>query len=346
MEQFRVFVAEKSYADYEEERSIVEKAGGTLLFANCRSEQDIIEQCSGAHAILLRQTPVGKRVFRALSGLKVVSRYGAGCDNIDIPAATRFGVVVTAVTDYCTGEVADHTIALLLSLIRRIPLRDRLVRAGSWDLGTTYPVHRTAQKEFGFVGYGKTAREVRKRLSGFPFRFYAYDPYIDRSIFEEEKTSPLDFNKLAIICDYVSIHVPLSEQTHHLFDLTTFRMMKKNALLINTSRGAVIDQRALYTALKEGLIGGAGLDVYETEPFDTKNPLRDLDSVILTDHAAWYSEESRHDLQHRAAEDAVRVLTGKLPTNPVNPEVLSQKIISMKREKVETQEGVLCKLSN
>jgi len=113
MEQFRVFVAEKSYADYEEERSIVEKAGGTLLFANCRSEQDIIEQCSGAHAILLRQTPVGKRVFRALSGLKVVSRYGAGCDNIDIPAATRFGVVVTAVTDYCTGEVADHTIALI-----------------------------------------------------------------------------------------------------------------------------------------------------------------------------------------------------------------------------------------
>ena len=346
MEQFRVYVAEKSYADYDEEERIVEEAGGKLFFATCATEQDIVSQCGDANAILLRQTPAGEKVFRNLSGLRVVSRYGAGCDNVDLPAATRYGVVVTTVPDYCTGEVADHTIALLFSLIRRIPLRDRLVRTGSWDLGTAFPVHRTERKAFGFVGYGKTARETRKRLSGFPFRFYSYDPYVNRGIFEADDTAPLDFKQLAIVCDYISIHVPLSEQTRHLFDLTTFRMMKKDALLINTSRGAVVDQRALHTALNEGFIGGAALDVYETEPFDTKSPLRDLDSVILTDHAAWYSEESRHELQRRTAEEAVSVLSGRLPDNPVNPEVLSDKIITMEREKEETREEILCKLSN
>jgi len=347
MEQFRVWVAEDSYADYDEERRIVEGAGGKLSFAKCRSEQDIVEQCRGANAILLRQTPAGEQVFKNLSGLKVLSRYGAGCDNVDIPAATRYGVVVTAVPDYCIGEVADHTIALLFSLIRSIPLRDRLVRSGSWDLGTDCPAYRTKRKNFGLVGYGKTARETRKRLSGFPFQFFACDPYVNKEIFRSEDIIPLDFKKLAIICDYISIHLPLNEQTRHLFCLSTFKMMKKTALLVNTSRGAIVDNRALYTALKEGYIGGAALDVLETEPFDMKSPLKEIDSVILTDHAAWYSEESRHELQRRTAAEAVSVLSGDLPANPVNPEVLSQRIIAM-REKMpgKREEEILLKLSN
>ncbi|MBN2322529.1 MAG: C-terminal binding protein [Spirochaetes bacterium] len=331
MASFKVFVAEQSYPDYEEEMRIVEANGGALYFAHCESERDIVEQCAGANAVLLRQTPMGEHAFRSLPGLMAVCRYGAGCDNVDISQATKYGVVVTSVPDYCTGEVADHAIALLLSLIRRVPLRDRLVRRGEWDLGPRYPVFRTAGKTFGLVGYGRTAREVRKRLSGFGFHFFACDPYVKKQVFDADGTTPLDFKKLAIVCDYLSIHVPLSERTHHLFNLSTFRMMKKDAILVNTSRGAVIDQRALYTALKEELIGGAALDVYESEPFDTKSPLCGLDNVVLSDHAAWYSEESRRELQRRTAQEAVHILKGGVVEHAVNPEVLSQKIVELKQ---------------
>ncbi len=346
MASFKVFVAEKSYPDYEEEKRIVENNGGALFFADCKSERDVIAQCAGANAVLLRQTPMGEHTFRSLPELRAVCRYGAGCDNVDIPAATKYGVVVTSVPDYCIGEVADHAIALLLSRIRRVPLRDRLVRGGEWDLGPRYPVFRTSGKTFGLVGYGRTARMVRKKLSGFGFRFFACDPYVEKSVFDADGTTQLDFRKLVIVCDYLSIHVPLSEETFHLFDLATFRMMKKNAVLVNTSRGPIIDQRALYTALKEGFLGGAALDVYESEPFDTKSPLCGLDNVVLSDHAAWYSEESRRELQQRTAQEAVRVLTGEVPEHAVNPGVLPQKIVGLQqREPSQKPEEILCRLS-
>jgi len=348
MERFRVYVAEKSYPDYAEEKRIVDEAGGVLHLASCRSEEDIIEQCHDAHAILLRQTPIGELALKKLVKLRVVSRYGTGCDNVDIAALTRHGVMVTTVPDYCIGEVADHTIALLLSSIRKIPLRDHLVRCGEWDIGSQYPVGRTMRRNMGFVGYGRTAREVRKRLGGFPFRFFASDPYIKSEIFEEDGTTPISFRKLAIISDYISIHVPLNDETYHLFDLATFRMMKKEAILINTSRGRVVDQRALHTALKEVLIGGAALDVFEEEPFDPTSPLATFDSVILSDHAAWYSEESRRELQRRTAQEAVQALRGEVPENLVNPDVLTNRIITLQKKKEVTleKEKILCKMSN
>jgi D-3-phosphoglycerate dehydrogenase len=345
MERFRVYVAEKSYHDYTEEERIVDLAGGKLHLASCRSEEDIIEQCRDAHAILLRQTPFGEPALKKLVKLRVVSRYGSGCDNVDIAAATRHGVMVTAVPDYCTGEVADHTIALLLSSIRKIPLRDHLVRCGEWDIGSRYPVSRTMKKNMGLVGYGRTAREVRKRLGGFPFRFFAYDPHKKGEIFEKDGTTPLSFRKLAIISDYISIHAPLNDETYHLFDLATFRMMKKESILINTSRGGIVDQRALHTALKEKLIGGAALDVYEEEPYDPTSPLATFDSVILSDHAAWYSEESRRELQRRTAEGAVKALNGGIPDHLVNPEVLISRVITLQKEEeaIIEKEKILCR---
>jgi D-3-phosphoglycerate dehydrogenase len=348
MERFRVYVAEKSYADYAEEKRIVDLAGGVLHLASCKSEEDIIEQCHDAHAILLRQTPIGELALKKLIKLRVVSRYGSGCDNVDVAAATKHGVMITTVPDYCTGEVADHAIALLLSSIRKIPLRDHLVRCGEWDIGSRYPVSRTMKKNMGFVGYGRTAREVRKRLGGFPFRFFAFDPYIKSEIFEKDNTTPISFRKLAIISDYISIHVPLNDETYHLFDLATFRMMKKEAILVNTSRGGIVDQHALHTALKEKLIGGAALDVFEEEPFDPTSPLATFDSVILSDHASWYSEESRRELQRRTAENAVKALNGGIPENLVNPEVLISRIITLQKEEEATfeKEKVLAKLCN
>jgi len=345
---FNVYVVEKSYADYSHEKQIVENGGGRLCFAHCETENDIIKQCPDAHALLLRQTPVGNKAFRGLKNLMVVSRYGVGYDNVDIAAAIRTGVLVTIIPDYCIQEVADHAAALLLSAIRRIALKDRLVRQGEWDMGFRYPLFRTRGKILGLVGYGKTAREVRKRLSGFPFRFVACDPCVEEAVFKSDDTMKLSFNTLVLVSDFISIHVPLNAQTYHLFNLNIFRKMRRNAILVNTSRGPIVDSRALYTALKERYIGGAALDVYEEEPFDSSSPLADLDSVILSDHAAWYSVESQAELQRRTALEAMRVLNGELPEHPVNPEVLSKRIIKFERNKnpLRKKEQFLYKLSN
>jgi D-3-phosphoglycerate dehydrogenase len=326
MQKFKVYVAEKSYEDYSAEQEIVEKAGGNLLFARCNNEKDIIEQCADANAILLRQTPLGAQALEKLKKLRVISRYGVGYDNVDIEAASRRGVVVTIVPDYCVSEVADHTIAMLLSSIRRIPLRDRLVREGGWDLISGHPVYRTKNKTLGLIGYGKTAREVRKRLSGFPFRFAAYDPFVPENVFKRDNVLRLDFHSIVMISHYISIHVPLNEETYHMFSIGTFRKMRRSAILINTSRGQIVDINALYTALKEKFISMAALDVYENEPYDVKSPLSALDTVILSDHASWYSEESRRELQIRTALEAVRVLCGEMPENPVNPSVFRSSV--------------------
>jgi D-3-phosphoglycerate dehydrogenase len=325
MAKFRVYVAEKSYGDYSIERKIVEDAGGSLLFARCRTESDVPLQCGDAHALLLRQTPVGEKALGVLGELRVISRYGAGYDNVDIEAATRHGVVVTIVRDYCVGEVADHTIALLLSVIRRVPLRDRLVRAGGWDLVSEFPVHRTDDRIVGFVGYGRTAREVRKRLGGFPFRFVAFDPFVQEGAFIGDGTLPLGFRSLLEVSHYVSVHVPLTDLTLRLFDREAFGHMRDGAVLVNTSRGGVVDLEALYEALKSGHLGGAALDVYENEPFDSSSPLASLGTIVLSDHAAWYSEESLRELQRRTALEAVRVLRGEAPEHPLNPAALGKK---------------------
>jgi D-3-phosphoglycerate dehydrogenase len=322
MKMYSVWVAEKSYRDYSIEKRIVETAGATLKFAQCRSEDDIIRYCGDAHAILLRQTRMGEHAFRHLRSLKVVARYGVGYDNVDIHAATAHGVAVTIVPDYCVSEVADHAIALLLSAIRKIPLRDRSVRSGHWDAGSDLPVHRTLGKTFGLMGYGKTAREVRKRLSGFPFRFIACDPWAPEGAFENDHTVRVDFHTLISLSHYISIHLPLTPETFHLFDMSVFQKMRTSALIVNTSRGQIVETESLCTSLREGLIAGAALDVYESEPLPEQSALRDIDSVILSDHAAWYSEESQEELQMRTALEAVRVLRGEKPHNIVNPDVL------------------------
>jgi len=322
MANYRVYVAESSYSDYSQERDVVLRAGGELRFARCRTEQDVIEQCADAHALLLRQVPVGERAFRALGELRVVARYGTGYDNVDVDAATRAGVVVTVVPDYCVGEAADHAAALLLSSIRRIAQRDRAVRAGGWDLTSRLPVHRTRGGILGLVGYGRIARELRRRLSGFPFRFVACSPRTGDGVFAEDGTRKVDFRTLLLVSDYVSIHVPLNRETRHLFDMDAFLKMRRRAVLVNTSRGGVVDQEALYTALVRGYLAGAALDVFEDEPLDPGAPLLSLDSVLVTDHASWYSEESRRELQRRTAQEAIRVLNDIMPENPVNPQVL------------------------
>jgi D-3-phosphoglycerate dehydrogenase len=340
MAKFNVYVVEKSYRDYSQEQAVVEGAGGWLGFAQCRDEDDVVEQCRDAHGLLLRQTRVGEKTFRALKNLRVVARYGVGFDNVDVDAATRRGILVTIVPDYCIGEVAEHTIALMLAAVRNIPIRDRMVRNGAWDLSGRFISHRMDNRIYGLVGYGRTAREVRRRLSGFPLRFVACDPDVPDRCFLEDGTRRLDFKKIVLVSHYISVHVPLNADTHHLFDLSVFRRMRQSALLVNTSRGPVVDTRRLADAIKRGYIAGAALDVFEEEPPGWASPLRGLDAVILSDHAAWYSAESQWELQLRTAQEAVSVLCGREPHHPVNIETLHRDVSQWKCEADHTLKPV------
>jgi D-3-phosphoglycerate dehydrogenase len=251
----------------------------------------------------------------------VVVRYGVGVDGIDLGAATDHGVPVVNVPDYGTDEVANHAVALLLALARKLVRLDRQTRSGGWDVFRVGPVSRLAGQTVGLLGCGRIGSAVARKLGGFDVRLLGCDPYV--STFPPG-VQPVAFERLLDEADYVSIHCPLTPATHRLFGEETLARMRPTAALINTARGGIVDTAALVDALQMGLLAGAGLDVLETEPLDPGHPLLRMEQVIVTPHAAWYSEEGRSDLKRRAAEEAVRVLRGERPRHCVNPEVFAR----------------------
>jgi D-3-phosphoglycerate dehydrogenase len=253
--------------------------------------------------------------------LRVVVRYGVGVDGIDLSAATEQGVPVVNVPDYGTDEVANHAVALLLALARKLARLDRQTRSGGWDVFRVGPVARLAGQTVGIVGCGRIGSAVARKLGGFDVRLLGCDPNI--STFPPG-VQPVAFERLVSESDYVTIHCPLTADTRHLFDAESIGWMRPTAALINTARGGIVDTAALVAALQEGLLAGAGLDVLEQEPLDPASPLLRMEQVIVTPHAAWYSEEGRSDLKRRAAEEAVRVLRGERPRHCVNPEALGR----------------------
>jgi len=231
------------------------------------------------------------------------------------------GIIVANVPDYCIDEVADQTIALILTLVRKTAFFNERIKSGEWDFRTGRPIHRTKGKTMGLIGCGRIGLEIAKRVLAFGLRVIAFDPFIEKI---HERIVLTDLDTVLKESDFISVHCPLNESTLHLIGEREFKKMEKKPLLINTSRGPIIDEKALTEALKEGLISGAGLDVLEKEPPDPKNPLLKMENVILSPHVGFYSEESIHDLKRRAAEIASTVLLGKWPKSVVNPEVLGK----------------------
>ena len=256
-----------------------------------------------------------------LPRVRVLVRYGVGVDGIDLAAATDHGVPVVNVPDYGTDEVANHAVALLLALARKINRLDRQTRSGGWDVFRIGPVTRLAGQTVGIFGCGRIGSAVARKLSGFDVRLLGCDPYVATF---PPGVQPVAFERLLAESDYVTIHCPLTDETRHAFDAESLARMRSSAVLINTARGGVVDTRALVEALQQGDLAGAGLDVLEHEPIDPASPLLRMEQVIVTPHAAWYSEEGRSDLKRRAAEEAVRVLHGERPRNCVNRQVLSR----------------------
>ncbi len=222
------------------------------------------------------------------------------------------------VPDYCIDEVSDHACVLILSCLRKVVLLNGQVKRGTWSIRAAMPIKRIPGMTLGLVGFGNTGRRVAEKLMGFSMKMIAYDPIIPASAMKERGVRAVAFEELIGSSDIISLHAPLVEQTYHLFGEEQPRLMKESAFLINTSRGKLLDEEALYDALKAGMIAGAALDVLAQEPIDPNNPLLELDNVILTPHAAYFSDESLEQLQRRTARAVAQVLNGEYPDSIVN----------------------------
>jgi len=322
MAKYKVVVVSLGYENYDHEREILEPLDAKVVLSpkDCTTEEDVIAVARDADAIFVRETPIGARVLESFEHCKIVSRYGVGLDNIDLETARKLRIYVSNVPEYGTEDVSDHAMALLLGCIRTLLVRDRNLRRGIFETDISAPIYRTTGKILGIVGYGKIARAFHRKWQGFlPDRILIYDPFVDRGQIEKKGAEKVNLDTVLAESDYISIHTPLTPETMHLIDEAALNKMKNTAILINTSRGAVIDTQALAHALQEEQILGAGLDVFENEPLQPDHPLVGMPNVILTSHVAWYSKDSAKDLQTGAAREIQRVLSGKTPLNWVNP---------------------------
>jgi D-3-phosphoglycerate dehydrogenase len=319
-----VVIADYDYGDVDVEREIIEGAGFALVAAQCKSEDDVVDVARDADAVITQYARVGAKAIGAFTRCKVIARYGTGVDIVDVDAATRRRIVVTNVpNDWCENEVADHAMALLLALARKLRTYDAATRAGTWRWQSGEPIFRLRGSTLGLLSFGAIAQAVAARAAGFGMRIIASDPYVKAEEMSARGTSPVGFDELLERSDYLVIQAPLTDETSGLIGEAELRRMKPTAMLVNTARGPIVKDEALFRALAEGWIAGAALDDIAEEPAKLRdwaptNPLFGLDNVIITPHAAYYSEESIGTVRDFASHEVVRVLSGVAPLSPVN----------------------------
>lgn len=302
------------------------KIGAKVVRADCRSEEEVIEIAKDADALLVDLAPITKNVIEALNKCQAIVRYGIGLNNINIQAATEAGIYVINLPTFCIEEVSTHAAAMVLALVRKLFQFDKDVKSNIWDFQRQLPMIDLNQSKIGVIGFGKIARLFVIKTRPFGVKHIIYDPFVKDKNIKEFGAIPVKFDELVITSDIISIHAPLNKETRYLFGETQFRRMKKTAYIVNTARGGIIDERALYVALKEGWIAGAALDTMDQEPPSPDNPLFELDNIVLTPHTAFYSETSWKNLHLWAIEEAIRVLSGKIPKNIVNKEIIEKKL--------------------
>lgn len=318
-----VAVTDHVFPDLEQERRLLADAGHELRFgSNAASVEEVRKAVDGSDAVLNCYAPMPAEVIRGLDRCVVIARYGIGIDTIDLDEATAKGIVVTNVPDYCIDEVSDHAFALLMSLARGVTLLDRRVRSGSWTPSDARPIHRLRGRTLGLVGFGRIARALAAKAAPLGFRVLTTDPFVPDDAVREAGAEPATLEELLAAADVVSIHAPLTAESRHLIGGPELAMMKPGAILINTSRGPLVDLEALRAALAEDRLGGAGLDVLEVEPPAADDPLLHRDDVIITPHAAFYSEESLEELQRKAVEQVIEALAGRTPPYAINADAL------------------------
>ena len=304
-----------------EERMACEAGIDIVCFDSCDAGE-LVRNAAGADGVITSYGAFPRAVFEALPGLRVVSRTGVGYDDIDVGAATDHGVAVCTVPGYGTEVVSDHAIALALCVLRRLNEVDADMRAGVWDYARRRPLGQTHGRTFGVVGMGDIGRATARKAAGLGFRVVCWSRSLPAGRRTPEGYDVLGLDELLRCADVVSLHTALAPETFHLLDERRLGLMKPDAVLVNTARGAVVDTRALARALEEGRLWGAGIDVYEGEPVDFGHPIMRAPHTVLTSHAAYWSEESGVELRTRTMRNAIDVLQGRRPADCLNPEVL------------------------
>lgn len=323
MSRFRVVMTDYDWDSLDIERNILATVDAELIALQCKTEAEVIDAVRDADAVMPQYTHVTRRAIEGMTRCKIISRSGIGVDIVDVQTATERGIWVTNVPNYCVDEVADHAMLLLMAAARKLLVYAGGVKQGIWGWQTGRPVPRFRGKNFGLVAYGKISRAIHQRALGFGLNVLVYDPYVSHDVIRQAGARPVDFEGLLRESDFIVIQSPLTPQTRHLFDENALRKMKPSAFLVNTARGPIVQDQALYRALVEGWIAGAAADDIEEEPAKVRdwkptNPLLSLPNFILTPHMAWYSEGACVETKSISAQEIVRVLTGQTPFNPVN----------------------------
>jgi len=302
----KVLIADSRYPAHDEERAVLAEIDAEVIVERSDDEGRIASLAGDIDGLIVNLAPITAEVVAAMNKCKCVSRYGVGYDNVDAAALKEKGIFLANVPDYCGEDVSDHAMALFMDCVRKVSRKDRLVRRGKWNLTGVQEVYRIAGKTFGFVGYGMIARVFHRKLAGFDLaRVLVADPFVSAADAEKAGAELVELDELCRQADYISVHAPLLPATKGLIGPEQFDLMKPTAILVNTSRGPLIDEAALIDALKGGKIACAGLDVFSAEPLPDDSELRKLENVTLTDHAGWYSVESMVELKTKAARNIV-----------------------------------------
>jgi D-3-phosphoglycerate dehydrogenase / 2-oxoglutarate reductase len=290
------------------------------------------ERLRDAEAILVTVQEITEQTLDAMPACKIVSRVGTGLDSIDLDAAARRGIYVTNVADYSVDEVSTHAITLMLAQARRLPQYLGLVRAGQWSSTGGGAIRRLRGLTFGVVGFGRIGQATAAKARGLGLWVIAFDPFQAAADIRAAGAEPADWAALLARSDFISLHVPLTAQTHHLIDAGALAAMKSSAVLINTARGALVDELALAAAIQSGDIAGAAVDVLTQEPPPYDHPLLSDERILVTPHAAWYSTEAQDDVAVRACEEVHRVLSGQPPRSPANKPALPAPVPAQRKE--------------
>lgn len=316
-----VVVAGASFPSLEVERSFLEPLGCTIVDKRFAGDDEALEACRTAVAVMTDYFVCDAARIATFGECRVICQYGAGLNQVDVAAATAAGIYVTHTPDYCSEELGDHAMALILASMRRIVRFDRNIRAGRWDYNDGMPMRRLAACTLGLVGFGRAARAVAVRAQGFGTTVIAHDPLVADEAFAAAGVRRAgELAEVLSGADVISVHVPLVQSTRHLIGAEQLALLRDGAFIVNTSRGGVIDQRALAAELATGRLGGAGLDVLEQEPPAADEPLLSCPDAVLTPHTAFLSVESLDLLQNRAGAEVARVLNGGVPVYGVNVE--------------------------
>jgi D-3-phosphoglycerate dehydrogenase len=311
-------IAYDGFGELELERGILRPLDAQIIHTRNLRSPEALEAVRTCDALMVTLERVTGEIIQSMQQCRIISRLGTGLDTIDIPTATARGIWVTYVPDYSIDEVSAHAIALLLSLARGIPFLSNATRQGTWSAAAWGPIYRLKDQTLGILGLGRIGQATAEKGRGLGLQVIAHDPYADPAVAARLGVQLVDLDTLTRTSDYISLHSPLMDSTYHIVNADFLAQMKPTAYLINAARGPLIDEDALLAAVRSRQIAGAGLDVLAVEPIDPASPLLREDRILITPHAAWYSEEAKIDMRTRGAEEVVRILSGQPPRAPAN----------------------------